>query len=357
LNISNSHKKLSFVVPFTLEESIGDVSRWRQEVNNDSAHRFRLLISSFLAMFDQNDLCEFLIVCPAKHVDAIRRLMAGVTTDDRYVVLAESVVVPKIGAVLRADVDGMGGWYAQQVIKLAAHELVKTKYYLVLDSDIVCIRPCGYDSFVVGERCLLNIETSADYSRLYRPDFIQQEKKFKRDRFASSSRVVNQNFVEGGMDRFYGETPVVLSTSHVRLLIQALERQHRADWVDALAKFQRWTEYGLYFGFLESQNILEKVYKEADCNAILSLEKSVWHESHHYLVPREYNQAHFFGEKAGYFAAIQSWIPEAHWLPSRYASKTEFYRDMEKWVAAAAEKNISQTVRHDQPYPAKGAYG
>lgn len=338
MNISNSHKKLSFVVPFTLEESIGDVSRWRQEVNNDSERRFRLLVSSFLMMFEQTDLCEFLIVCPAKHVDAIRSLVASVTTDDRYVVLTESVVAPKIGAVLRADVDGMGGWYAQQVIKLAAHEVVKTKYYVVLDSDIVCIRPCGYDSFVIGELCLLNIETSADYSRLYHADFIQQEKKFKRDRFASSSRVVNQRFVEGGMDRFYGETPVVLSTEHVRLLIQTLERQHDAGWIDLLTKFQRWTEYGLYFGFLDSQNIRDQIYKEADCNAILSLEKSVWHESHHYLLPREYDQAHFFGAESGYFVAIQSWIPEANWLPARYACKAEFYRDMEKWVAAAAEK-------------------
>ena len=62
----------------------------------------------------------------------------------------------------------------------------------------------------------------------------------------------------------------------------------------------------------------------------------VWQDTEKYLAPRAYDRAHFFGDDAGYFVAIQSWIPKAGWLPQRYASKTAFYRDMEDWLATQA---------------------
>lgn len=47
---------------------------------------------------------------------------------------------------------------------------------------------------------------------------------------------------------------------------------------------------------------------------------------------RPYDRAHFFASEQGYFVAIQSWIPEADWLPMRYASRLAFYRDLEEWI-------------------------
>lgn len=330
--------QLSFVMPLSLREQFTDASSWRDEVNKDAEARVRLFLRSFTRLFCQDDLCEFIIVSPDDQCAAVRDIVAAVTRDQRYLVLAESGVTSAMDGVLKANVDGLGGWYAQQIIKLAAHRIVRTSHYFVIDSDLVCIRPCSYASFIVNGRALLNIETAADYGALYSPAFVDKEVGIKTGRRKTSLAILGQD--DAGVDCtvFYGETPVILSAPHVAAMLGALENVHGKDWASVLAENQGWTEYGLYFGYLDAMGLTGTVYQQADCDTVLSLRKSVWQETGAYRAARHYNHAHFFGDDRGYFVAIQSWIPSEQWLPPRYDSKLEFYADMEKWQASIKQK-------------------
>ncbi|WP_371766078.1 DUF6492 family protein [Massilia sp.] len=333
LNRSDCEAKLSFVLPFTLREDFCDAASWRKEVNEDATARFLLLLRSFIYLFAQNDLCEFIVICPAAQCTTVRNLILTTTNDPRYIVIAEEEFAPALDTVLKANAEDRGGWYAQQVVKLAAHRIVSTRHYFVLDSDLVCIRPCSYATFVIDRRPLLNVESAVDYARLYRSSFATAEMGIKTARRQKSMRILGVNVEFADPIRFYGETPVILSAPHVMSMLGEVERVHDKGWVAVLASEYGWTEYGLYFGYLDALRLTERIYHLGNCNTILSLEKSIWQETRKYQSVRRYDCSHFFDEDDGFFVAIQSWIPKNEWLPNRYDSKLQFYRDIEKWLA------------------------
>lgn len=324
--------KLSFVMPVALNEALTVESLWRDQVNKDSVARFLLVLRSFVRLYDQADLETFLLICPDQQCATVREVVASVTCDPRYTVVAETAVIPSIANVLAANEKGLGGWYAQQVIKLAAHALVKTPYYFVFDSDIVCIRPCDYASFVVDDRPLVNVEYEKDYAELYVPHFVQEEVRIKTTRRRASLDALGIDSSQVDCGVFYGETPVMLSTAHVPLVLKRLEDVHGTDWVSVLCQQKGWTEFGLYFGYLDARNMTDSAYRVTHSNAILDLRKSVWQLSSRYRRSRDYDFAHFFGAASGYFVALQSWIPEGEWLPPQFPSVLAFYHEMARWL-------------------------
>lgn len=319
-------------MPVALNEALTVDSLWRDQVNKDSVARFLLVLRSFIRMYDQADLDTFFLICPDEQCAAVREVVASVTCDPRYAVLAETSVIPSIANVLAANEDGLGGWYAQQVIKLAAHALVRTPYYFVFDSDIVCIRPCNYASFVVDDRPLVNVEYEKDYAELYAPHFVQEEVRIKTTRRRASLSALGIDSSQVDCAVFYGETPVMFSTAHVPLVLKRLEDVHGMDWVSVLCKQKGWTEFGLYFGYLDARDMTDSAYQVTHSNAVLDLRKSVWQLSSRYRRSRDYDFAHFFGATSGYFVALQSWIPEGEWLPSQFPSVLAFYHEMARWL-------------------------
>lgn len=341
VNQTHGQARLSFVMPYTLRETFCYLSSWRDAVNEDGNARFVLFLRSFLHLFEQDDLCEFFVVCPAAQCAAVRGLVAAITDDSRYVVVAEDVVAPGIDAILRANAEGRGGWYAQQVVKLAAYRIVGTRHYVVLDSDLVCIRSCNYGSFIKNGRPLLSVETARDYARLYSRDFVAKEIDLKTARCRRSLLLIDRNPQSVDQARFYGETPVILSAPHVASMLGELEHVHNRAWVAVLAESYGWTEYGLYFGHLDALALTGTIYRPGNCNAVLSLDKSVWQETIYYRSARDYDYAHFFDSQDGYFVAVQSWLAKAAWLPTRYATRLEFYQDMEDWIKKRYPRPLS----------------
>jgi hypothetical protein len=328
-------------MPVALSEALSDSSNWREQVNRDSASRLLLVLRSFISMYEQCDLSEFFIICPDAQCAMVRQIVAIATRDPRYIVFAETSVVPAIRKILAENLDGLGGWYAQQAIKLAAYALVKTPYYFVFDSDIVCVRPCNYASFVVDNRPLANVECEEDYIELYGAGFAEKEARIKLERRMSSLVALGIDPSKVDPRIFYGETPVILSTEHVPLVLRQLEKTHRLDWLSALCRRKGWTEYGLYFGYLDANNITPSLYKLMDCNAVLDLQRSVWQLSSRYQNARNYDRAHFFDGPSGYFVALQSWIPACEWLPSQFSSVHAFYCEMDRWIQEESPIEIS----------------
>jgi hypothetical protein len=219
------------------------------------------------------------------------------------------------------------------LIKLRVASHFSSTHYVTLDSDILCLKPFSYASVVANGRSLTNLEHPSDYERIYVTRDCQHELTTKRTRYQGAAALLGYRRPDT-LQHFYGETPVVLHTQSVRELSEFLNQRFGQSWIDGLAGQKTWTEYSLYFQFLEMTGRLEELCALTDCNAVLDLEKSVWLPSEGYRSARHYDAAHFNHDlrKRGFFVAIQSWLPSTLWLPARCGSVSAFYEEVETWL-------------------------
>lgn len=323
--------KLSFVLPVALREQVN--GRWRDSPDEGALRRTHLTLASFVKNFRQEDLLDFCVICPTVDLAALTQLLKSVTRDGRYRIADESELCPEI---LRATkTNSIGGWYTQQLIKLDMAKNISSAHYVTLDSDILCVKPFSHADLVVDGRALTNVETNVDYERLYVSKYCQRELITKQERYRGAAKILGYDRPSQKASQFYGETPVVLHTQSVLGLTQFLSERFRQPWIEGLAAHRQWTEYSLYFQFLEMTGQLESVCFRTNCNGVLDLEKSVWLLSEGYRRPRSYDARHFttnLQATAGFFVAVQSWLAVHKWLPARFKNLQEFYDEVEVWL-------------------------
>lgn len=334
LHTSDAKKNISVVLPVTLHETgvsaIGSQS-WRStSLDEDALLRTALLLRSFVAQFDQDDLANFFIVSPTRDLDRLSVIIRSITSDPRYELVPEADICRNIDKFINGKSETISGWQVQQIVKLAISEYISSSHYLTLDSDILCIRPISYDRLIVDDRAITNCETPADYSRIYIDPFALKEIQIKIHRYTQSGRLLGCPCLHGNQHRFHGETPVVLRTDVVRDLRAHLTERFQRDWSEVLAQERGWTEYGLYYHFLEMIGKINECCLYGGCNTILDLERSVWQASGNYRSFRSYDADHF-ARSEGLFVAVQSWLPASSWLPEQYESIADFYRDVKGW--------------------------
>jgi hypothetical protein len=240
--------------------------------------RAQLLFRTLDALFEPLGTCH--VVAPDSDVDAVAaRLPPG-----PYTAVAESEVVPEIGwfrgtARLRAKLHLVGppihGWFVQQLVKLAAAERVETPFYLTLDADVLCVRPTSYDDLVRDGRAL--VQTAPPNHPEWADD---------AERVLGLPRSARQ----------YAVTPTVLSRSAVSALarhlrgrvdprLRRLERRlprgrARAlvgSWRSFLLRNLPWTEYAVYFAFLERSGLFDRYHLLAGEDVLYG--NCVWIES------------------------------------------------------------------------------
>ncbi len=323
------NKKISFIMPMILLEDHSNIS-WRNEPNSIAIIRFRLMIKSFIKMFKQSDLAIFIIICPKNDMNTISKLLKDITKDKRYVVLDENELLKDSLEYIKQK--KVNGWILQQLLKLAICNYIPTSFYITLDSDIICTKPSNYNDFITKEKAIIGVERNIDYEHLYTLEFSKIESQTKQKRYnPSASKLLGYNRSEPYVGISYSETPVVMHTKSVQNLLSYLTKRFNSFWILPLLTHPGWTEYSLYFQFLEMSNSLEKHYILSHFNSILDLEKSIWHANEKYRTKREYDKKHFKNFK-GFFIAIQSWLPADAWLPTTYENIELFYIDLEKWI-------------------------
>jgi hypothetical protein len=317
----SSEHKLSFVLPVTLREQVR--GQWRRSPDENTLRRTRLVLASFVKNFRQQDLLEFSLVCPAVDVLELTKVLESVTRDPRYRVVDEFTLCPHV--IKAAETHGRGGWMIQQLIKLEIAQSISSAHYVTLDSDVLCVKPFSHASLIVDGRSLTNLEYRTDYERLYSEQHRQHELTTKRERLDAAATILGYRRPDV-LQHFYGETPVVLHTQSVIELTQFLSQRLQQPWTDGLLRRQKWTEYSLYFQFLEMTGRLKTV---------LDLEKSVWLPSEGYRQRRQYDVAHFtrnLERPGGFFVVIQSWLLASNWLPARCRTVQQFYDEVEAWL-------------------------
>jgi hypothetical protein len=239
-------------------------------VHRDLA-RFQILRRSLDAHWGELGTCW--VITP----DAQRREIARSIRGNRYQVIPETNVVPE----LAASTDR--GWHKQQLVKLAMADVVATDQYLLLDADVICVRPLRREDLMQQGKARCYRYQNANHARWYR--WAQRVLRLRRSGWV------------------HGVTPAVLDRRAVRRLASYLTTQpprlfdqfqrtarrflrtwraagrapqsgrppmtlystdHSTSWRQQLLDLLPWTEYSLYFTFLEATGQFDRYHVHTD---------------------------------------------------------------------------------------------
>ena len=134
------------------------------------------------------------------------------------------------------------GWYRQQILKLGFARLAQSDFYLTMDADILCTRATRVgDLFCAGKARVVRHEMCHWWW------------------YRISAWVLGMTTVS----EEYSITPVLFRTATATELLAHLgggREAHHPQWIRRLGNAVGWTEYSLYFTFLENQGRLRDYY-------------------------------------------------------------------------------------------------
>jgi glycosyltransferase involved in cell wall biosynthesis len=244
--------------------------------------RFKMLDVSLNKFFP--DLGRLWIVTPDAEVEEIKRRI----NNPNYSVISESDIVPEFTA-FSARSSQIVGWYKQQLIKLAIIPKIQTDFYITFDADVICTQPTYYHDLVKDGRAVCNVLSKCLYPQWYE----QAEKVLRR-----TAKRVNIH---------HNVTPAVLSTQGVMKLrdyltkcfdeqppeltplntfpnITQVSETSAKQWMRQLVLENwriyllfsfPWTEYALYYTFLETECLFDNYHVEVPF-ALYANTLSVW---------------------------------------------------------------------------------
>lgn len=255
-------KKIDAVLPLTLK-------------NYD---RFKILYKSMHLFFKDLGTCWVVTK------DSEFKVLKSRINDQKYTVIKESLLVPEF-----KKMKDIRGWYKQQIIKFAIAKKIKSPFYLTLDADLICVRPVRYSDLIKNGKAISQIEDTDFHPEWYK--YSERVLGFKRSGLA------------------YGVTPALFSKETVIKLQNFLSekanqnnKDSKISWRAFLIKNIPWTEYTLYFTFLEGMNLFEKYHTKPSIDAICGNKDSVWFKED---IPSWKPEKNFKNKKY-FFIVIQS---------------------------------------------------
>ncbi|MGC4087203.1 MAG: DUF6492 family protein [Polyangiaceae bacterium] len=249
------------------------------------------------------------VVCPEHELHAIEHALERVPGNLPFRVLSESSLVPEL-----ALTPFLNGWYRQQIIKLAIFERVSSELYLTLDADVICTKRVSPALLAPAGRAPCHVT----------------ERDLHPDWYRGSQAVLGLDPPQRGVS--HNVTPAVLHRDGVAELAQYLERKAAtrafsgglrglkqrllcararrgrtgefAGWRLLLAAGTPWTEYALYYTFLEATGRFDRYHsRNSDC--IYDLEGSYWRANRKPFSTWSPNAA-LTGHGAPWFVVVQS---------------------------------------------------
>jgi hypothetical protein len=254
----------------------------------DNLARVNLLFSSLLHFAAPGLLDEIVVVVRSDEAELIGRHIAQ-WPDLPVRIVVEDDHFPAFQRYTRPW--QLRPWQRQQIIKLNAPAFVDAEFVLMLDPDVMAIKPLNR-ALLVGEgRALLEPES----------------REVHRQWWLDSADLLE---VSPGLERpGMNVTPAVLSTAVLRELHRRLEAVGGRPWMDVLlTSYCNWTEYTLYLLAAEASGLEQRYHLWADdprAPAHLHTDPatSIWDAEH--ATPS--NVERLFAEQdPGLFAVVQS---------------------------------------------------
>jgi Family of unknown function (DUF6492) len=244
------------------------------------------------------------LVMPSSEVS---RVAAGFASHSNVRVLSERELLPEL-----AVFPSLHGWYRQQLIKLAIAERVETHCYLTLDADVIATRPLSLDRLIVGGRAPCYIDYADLHPKWYsgarailglplpHARISHNVTPCVLHRGAVASLLVHLN--QCWRERRFDSHPRGTKQRGARLLASLWPGMTRSPWKVLLAASPPWSEYSLYFSFLEATGQFDRYHYEAR-QALYEPERSVWFEGQF----EAWQPAELFaGSGPPYFVVVQS---------------------------------------------------
>jgi hypothetical protein len=263
--------------------------------------RFSILRASLKKFM--KDLRKLFVIVPDKEVESLRSKIK----DNHYKIIPETAVVPEFKLF-----KNYPGWNKQQLIKLAAAEIVETDFYLTLDADIICVRPTSFSDLVKDGRAYCfkhGLERSAE---MFKQWYRDAERVLKINHAEYHHDVTPAVLSREGMLRLHKHLARISRNSRtgfnkrdllrrgVTVLAKFIPKMSFADWRLYLLRSGQWTEYSLYYAFLEAFDLFEKYHFLLDSRISGN---SVWEiDQYDSWDPA----SSFLGERTFYFSVIQS---------------------------------------------------
>jgi len=276
-------RKISFVLPIALADTGRDEQDHR---------RMMLLLESFEAFFNLDQLDRFFIVCPPANRALLERMLGNRMVKLNIEIIDENDLCPEF--INDPDTSTSWpkvnkGWYRQQLIKLAIYQRVRTAFYMTLDADVIFCRPFALKDLITDGKASLNVQREEDYAHLYKKKWQEGEVKIRIKRYQDAERLLQRERKQEYISRWYGETPVLMSTFLVSHLAEYLEKQWKQPWRDVLLQQLPWNEYPVYFSFVEHEGMIDDFYRTGNINSVLNLESSLWLHQKAYQKKRNIN--------------------------------------------------------------------
>jgi hypothetical protein len=233
--------------------------------------------------------------------DALETVRAATGHLDGVEVLDERALVPELDLVRRLPGSGRRGWYLQQIIKLATVRESDTPFALVVDADVLAVRPVTDADLLPGGRALRSKEPLE-----WHPTWV-----------ANAGRALGM----APLDYSVSVTPSVLARDGVAALasyattdLPALRgslgvarrlpglRSRLGSWRGRLLANLPWTEYQLYETFLVRAGLFDQFHVHSSDPVVYG--NSVWFDG----VFDDWDPRPQSGAPVSYFSVVQSYV-------------------------------------------------
>lgn len=116
------------------------------------------------------DLDTLWVASPAADQAAVTALVQPAMPEFRVRFCADEELVPEFRIHERLGFPRVGGWYRQQLVKLAFAEHVTSEFYLVLDDDLLAVSDFGDHDCLPAGRALRGQDRAGHRARNLPPD-------------------------------------------------------------------------------------------------------------------------------------------------------------------------------------------
>ncbi len=298
--------------------------------------RFEILHKSLKLFF--KDLGKLWIVTPDHEFEQIKSLIS----DEQCCVIPESSLVPEF-KIFRSSsrfslFKSVPGWFKQQIIKIAIADKIETDFYLTLDSDVICTKPIYFQDLIRDGRAVCYIHQTHTHHDWYGwAEEVLKMTARNRDLLHNVTPAVmnKQGMLElqAYLTTVYQRTRFPSKRRDLRVIAlklfatflskKSMLRSQLLSWKSYLSARTPWTEYGLYYIFLEETNRFDKYHVEvADC--LYTDDDSVWYEENF----ESWDVEKVFSPTSNhFFVIVQGWldidVKEVWQKVDRYLNKSD----------------------------------
>lgn len=270
------------------------------------AERAELLLESLARNF--TGLRRLWVVCPDSQAAELRSRYRGRHLPFELQVESELGIVPEFALKVRQS-----GWFRQQLIKLAMAGHVGSELYMTLDADVVCARPVSAAQLAATGRGACQLFDHPEFDYWYRR--VEQVLRIRLRRPLAVHNVTPALLHRRGVQELGEAIEAMIARGVYSRGLRGLkqrwflrELRHRADyaaWRVFLVAARPWTEYALYYSFLEASGSFERYHYRAP-HGLYDEQRSMWHARGAEL-PADWDPAPAFsGEGPPWFIVAQS---------------------------------------------------